>query len=59
MVSFLSSYIRFPLTICAIALIGVGMHPSLSLAIDLSITLEQAHEAMAAGRQTCGRRRGS
>lgn len=52
MVSYLSSYIRFPLTICAITLIGVGMHPSISLAIDLSITLEQAHEAMAAGRQT-------
>lgn len=52
MISLLPSYIRLPLTICAITLIGVGVHPSISSAIDLSITLEQAYEAMAAGRQT-------
>ncbi|MDH3504673.1 MAG: hypothetical protein OEZ41_06095 [Nitrospirota bacterium] len=52
MVSLPSSYIRLLLTICAITVIGVSAHPSISSAIDLSITLEQAHEAMAAGRKT-------
>lgn len=52
MVSMLSLYIRLPLTLCALTAIGVGTHPSLSSAIELSITLDQAHKAMAAGRKT-------
>ncbi|HBP87127.1 MAG TPA: hypothetical protein DD706_05455, partial [Nitrospiraceae bacterium] len=53
MVSLISSYIRLPITLCAISvLISVGAYPSISAAIDLSITLEQATEAMAAGRKT-------
>lgn len=52
MVSLPSSYIRLLLTICAITAISVSAHPSISSAIDLSITLEQANEAMAAGRKT-------
>lgn len=52
MVPLMPVYIRLPLTICAIILVSAGMHPTTSSAIDLSITLEQAHEAMSAGRQT-------
>ncbi|PJA81241.1 MAG: hypothetical protein CO149_00020 [Nitrospirae bacterium CG_4_9_14_3_um_filter_51_5] len=52
MVSLPPLYIRLPLAICAITLFSVGTHPSISSAIDLSITLEQANEAMAAGRKT-------
>ena len=52
MVSMLSLYIRLPLTLCALTAIGVGTHPSLSSAIELSITLDQANKAMAAGRKT-------
>lgn len=52
MVSLLSLYIRLLLTICALTIIGVGTHPSISSAIDLSLTLDQANKAMAAGRKT-------
>ena len=52
MVSLLCLYIRLPLTLCALTVIGVGTHPSLSSAIELSLTLEQANKAMAAGRKT-------
>jgi len=52
MIPFQSSFIRLSLSICAIAFIGFGTYPSVSSAIDLSMTLEQANEALAAGRQT-------
>lgn len=52
MVSFLSSFIRLALPVCAITVMGVGAYPSVSSAIDLSMTMEQAKEALAAGRKT-------
>jgi hypothetical protein len=52
MVPLLSSFIRLPLSICAITVIGVSAYPSVSSAIDLSMTMEQAKEALATGRQT-------
>jgi hypothetical protein len=52
MVPFLSSFIRLPLSICAITFIAVIAYPSVSPAIDLSMTMEEAKEAMATGRQT-------
>ena len=52
MVPFLSSFIRLPLSICAITFIAVFAYPSVSPAIDLSMNMEQAKEAMATGRQT-------
>lgn len=52
MVSFLSSCIRLALPVCAITVMGVGTYPSVSSAIDLSMTMEQAKEALAAGRKT-------
>ncbi|WNM58510.1 hypothetical protein [Candidatus Nitrospira allomarina] len=52
MVSLLSLYIRLPLTLFAFTVIGMGTLPSLSSAIELSITLDQANKAMAAGRKT-------
>ncbi len=45
------SFIRLPLSICAITF-GISVFPSVSSAIDLSMTLEQAKEALATGRQT-------
>jgi hypothetical protein len=52
MVPFLSSFIRLPLLICAITVIGVSAYPPASSAIDLSMTMEQAKESLEAGRQT-------
>jgi hypothetical protein len=52
MVPLLSSFIRLPLLICAITVIGLSAYPSVSSAIDLSMTMEQAKEALATGRQT-------
>ncbi len=52
MVSFLSSLIRLQLFICSINSIVFIAYPSISNAIDLSMTMEQAKEAMASGRQT-------
>ena len=52
MVPFLSSFIRLPLLICAITVIGVSAYPPASSAIDLSMTMEQAKESLKAGRQT-------
>ncbi len=52
MVPLLCSFIRLPLSICAITVIGMGAYPSVSSAIDLSMTMEQAKEALATGRQT-------
>jgi hypothetical protein len=52
MVPFLSSFIRLPLSICAITFIAVIAYTSVSPAIDLSMNMEQAKEAMATGRQT-------
>lgn len=52
MVPFLSSFIRLALPVCAITAMGVGAYPSVSSAIDLSMTMEQAKEALAAGRKT-------
>lgn len=52
MVSFLSSFIRLSLLICAITSMALTAFPSVTTAIDLSMTMEQAKEAMAAGRQT-------
>ena len=52
MIPFLPSFIRPALSTCAITLIGLSAYPSVSSAIDLSMTIEQAKEALAAGRQT-------
>jgi hypothetical protein len=52
MVPFLSSFIRLALPVCTITFMGVGAYPSVSSAIDLSMTMEQAKEALAAGRKT-------
>ncbi len=52
MVPFLSSFIRLSLSIYAITFIAVIAYPSVSPAIDLSMTMEEAKEAMATGRQT-------
>lgn len=52
MVPFLSSFNRLPLLTCVITFVGLNASPSVSSAIDLSMTMEQAKEALAAGRQT-------
>ena len=52
MVRWKLSFIRFTLSLCAIFIAGFMIQPSISLAIDLSITMEEANEALAAGRQT-------
>lgn len=52
MFPFLSSVIRLPISICAITAIGLNAYPSVSSAIDLSMTIEQAKEALESGRQT-------
>ncbi|MEJ2230820.1 MAG: hypothetical protein P8X46_06545 [Nitrospirales bacterium] len=52
MVPFLFSSLRLPVLICAIIFIGWSVSPSVSSAIDLSMTMEQAKDALAAGRQT-------
>ena len=52
MVPFLSSFIRLSLPIYAITFIAVIAYPSVSPAIDLTMTMEEAKEAMATGRQT-------
>lgn len=52
MVPFLFSSLRLLVLICAIIFIGWSVSPSVSSAIDLSMTMEQAKNALAAGRQT-------
>ncbi len=52
MFPFLSSFIRLPFSICAITVIGLNAYPPVSSAIDLSMTMDQAKEALATGRQT-------
>lgn len=52
MFSFLSSFLRLSLPICAITFTGLSAYPSVYSAIDLSMTLEQANEVLATGRQT-------
>lgn len=52
MFSFLSSFIRLPLSICVMTFTGLSVYPSVSSAIDMSMTMDQAKEALAAGRQT-------
>ena len=52
MVPFLFSSLRLLVLICAIIFIGWSVSPSVSSAIDLSMTMEQAKDALAAGRQT-------
>lgn len=52
MVPFLFSSFRLLVLICAIIFIGWSVSPSVSSAIDLSMTMEQAKDALAAGRQT-------
>jgi len=47
-----SSFTHFSFSLCAILSMGVITLPSVSYAIDLSITMEEANEARAAGRQT-------
>lgn len=47
----MTAAIRLPLVIGAIT-IGLSAYPSVSPAIDLSMTMEQAKEALATGRQT-------
>lgn len=47
-----SSFIRFEFLLSALLGMSVYTVPSVSYAIDLSITMEKAHEALAAGRKT-------
>jgi hypothetical protein len=52
MVSLPPSFIRLPILMCIIAFIGMSAYPTVSSAINLSMTLDEAKEALAAGRQT-------
>ncbi len=52
MVRWQLSFIRFALSLCAIFTVGFMIQPSISMAIDLSFTMEEAVEALASGRQT-------
>jgi hypothetical protein len=52
MVSLPPSFIRLPVLMCIIAFIGMSAYPTASSAINLSMTLDEAKEALAAGRQT-------
>jgi len=47
-----SSFVHFFVPIFAIMTIGSITLPSVSYGIDLAITLEEAHQSLAAGRQT-------
>jgi len=49
---FSSTFMHYSFSLCAILSMGFITLPSVSYAIDLSITIEEANEARAAGRQT-------
>ena len=52
MVHWKLSYFRITPLLCTIFIVGFMIQPPISLAIDLSITMEEANKALAAGRQT-------